>query len=76
MSARLRDDSAWRAMFKRCHAKDAARRRVEAQRWRGLSPAEKWAEMASTARRWRGLGRPGRIAEEAAKLSEGVIDER
>ncbi len=52
--SRLRDDPAWRAMFKRIHATYRAERLAEAQRWCQLSAAERWAEMADMARRWRG----------------------
>jgi hypothetical protein len=41
-------------MFKRLDAKAAADKRAEAQRWRRLSDAEKWAEMARAVGRWRG----------------------
>jgi hypothetical protein len=52
---RLRDAPAWRAMFKRIDAKSKADRMAERDRWRSLSPEEKWAEMADMAQRWRGL---------------------
>jgi hypothetical protein len=70
MRSRLRDDPAWRAMFARLKTKAVADRRAERRRWRALSPAEKWAEMAAMARRWRGLGVPGRIEAMAAQLAD------
>jgi hypothetical protein len=57
---KLRDDPAWRAMFRRLDARDKAARRAEADRWRSLSHEQKWAEMAGYAHRWRGLARDQR----------------
>jgi hypothetical protein len=41
-------------MFARLDAQSKADRRAEAERWRRLSHAEKWGEMAAHADRWRG----------------------
>jgi hypothetical protein len=43
---------------------NAAQRRVEAKRWRGLSDDEKFAEMAAAVWRWREVGRRRRVLPE------------
>jgi hypothetical protein len=68
MRSRLRDRPEWREMFARLRAKQAAARRTEADRWRSLSEAEKWAEMSACVRRWRGL-----TARDAATVAESIL---
>jgi hypothetical protein len=50
-----RNDPAWRAMFSRLRVTEKAAGLAEAQRWKRLTPKEKYAEMSAMARRWRGL---------------------